>query len=143
MNDRWTKQMSNDEGQLVNFRLEQLEKQFTNMHELIQETHDAVTSIKSRMGNDSVLQCNVHAERLKSIEGRLVEIESDRKDQNKEIESLKKFMWKLVGGLALAAVLFNNILAPTILDWLKPKSDASSKQHTELVHTNLFNFSLR
>lgn len=106
---------------LVDYRLTQLERQFTDLKSLIQETHDAVTRIHAMMGNGFTFQCSVHRERMLVIEKQLAEVTERDKARSVEIYEIKKFIWKVTGGLAVVLLLANLFVAPLITDSLNKK----------------------
>jgi hypothetical protein len=124
-----------DEGQeqLLSFRVKLLETQYANILKLVQETHDAVTTMKAKMG-DSPFQCNVHAERMNSLDKRLTALEKAEETSGEEKEEQKKFIYKLTGGLAVVILIVSSVIAPLVVSWIKAKpSDEQPHQHTLVV----------
>ena len=124
----------NDTDNLVSYRVELLEKQLSELRGIMQETHDAVTEIKARMGGSATFQCSVHTERMKALDERINSLEVDRKEQSKEIDGLKRFIWKLSGGLVLASILFGNVIAPYALEWIKGTQENHKPQAVAVEH---------
>jgi hypothetical protein len=103
-----------DPTQLIVYRIEVLEKQYSNILKLVQETHDAVTTIRAKMG-ENPFQCNVHVEKMTTYEKRLADMELYQAEMEKEGKELKKWVYKVAGGLTVISILFSTIIAPTVL----------------------------
>lgn len=127
---------------LVDYRLTQLERQFADVKSLIQETHDAVTRIHAKMGNGFTFQCNVHQERMAAIEQRLVVVEDNDKTRLTEINEIKKFIWKVTGGLGIILLLANLFVSPLITESLNKEVIRSTPTHIHMgtneipIHVN-------
>lgn len=111
--------------QLLEFRVDLLETQYTNILKLVQETHDAVTTMRAKMG-DNPFQCSIHSEKLNTHEKRISDIE-DAQDES------KKFVYKAMGGLAVIVLIISVFIGPSILDWLRPSSKANSTTTHEIT----------
>lgn len=114
---------------LIEYRVSLLEIQYANILKLVQETHDTVTTIRAKMG-ENPFQCSIHGERMTQMEKQVQELKGDyakyKGEQEEERKEQTKFIYKLMGGLSVVALIFSCIVAPIILEWAKPNTGGSN-----------------
>lgn len=99
---------------LLEYRVDRLEKQFIDLLKLMQETHDAVTQIEARMGKEP-FQCGIHAEKIAAFEKRLSNVEDTQSDAKKDDDKIKKWVYQVSGGLIVVNLIFSCVIAPLVV----------------------------
>lgn len=102
------------EQEVIEYRLAVLEKSAEENARLIREMHDAIITIKARLGEGN-MQCGIHNEKMQQFEKRIDGLEKER-------DAMKKWVYKVGGGMAVVGLIFSNLLAPIAINHFSPSS---------------------
>lgn len=135
MNSQDDNQNNQDSKNLIMFRLTQLESQIKELSEVCRKTSLDVATLATRISGPHPLPCGIHQERMATIDARVHAVEASIKERDEIIEDLKKFMWKMSGGLVIGTIVLNLIIAPFMTDMFRPKTASTSDENQVHIYT--------
>lgn len=118
--------MNEDKLTLFEYRLTHLEEALKSI-KTIEDTIIRWDTVFSQRGN---MDCNLHAERLRVLDGRVSTMETD-------INGLKKFVYKASGALVVISIIIQ-LTMPVIIDKFSGKHEQPAVRKASLSSTNSY-----
>ena len=144
MNDVWSKSVSTQHDEVVLFRLNQLEQRVTTIQTDVADMKETLLFLRARFGDDpAMFQCAVHQEKMNNLGQKIVGIEQSQGELGKEVENIKKFIWRTTGGLAIVMIALQLIVAPIVVKAINAspvngKPVAHESQATNVIPSYFF-----
>ena len=108
----------NQPENVLAYRVGVLETQYLEILTLVRQTHDAVTIIQAKMGNEP-FRCGLHDQKMEALENRMKDFREQIEAKNLDMEKLKSYMYRGIGALGIVSIIFSCFVSPFILDAIR------------------------
>lgn len=110
--------MEDNQENVLEYRVGLLETQYSEILTLVRQTHDAVTIIQAKMGNEP-FRCGLHEQKMETLQDQMQDFQRQLEAKNLDIEKLKGYMYRGIGALGIVSIIFSCFVSPLILDAIR------------------------